>query len=120
MQTICKIFKITKIESTAFHPESLGSLERSHHLEYLKHFGNEQNWDTWLHYAIFSYNTSVHEFTEFPPHTLIFGKEANIPSSFERGEKSATYVADTRRSPSEIIRYTIKSSRAAKGRQMEI
>ena len=94
MQTICKIFKITKIESTAFYPESLGSLEWSHHslVEYLKQFGNAQHWDTWLRYAILSYNTSVHETTGFHPHTLIFGKEANIPFSFERGEKSATYV----------------------------
>jgi Integrase core domain. len=27
---ICKLFKITKLKTTAYHPESNGALERSH------------------------------------------------------------------------------------------
>lgn len=93
-RTICKIFRIEKLESSAIYPQSLGSLERSHHslVEYLKEFGTDQNWDSWLRFAIFSYNTSVHEATGYAPHTLVFGKEANIPSSFARGESELTYI----------------------------
>ena len=77
----------------AFHPQSLGSLERSHHslVEYLKQFGSEQNWDLWLRFAMFLYNTSIHEATGFAPHTLVFGREANIPSSFARCKPEQTY-----------------------------
>ena len=73
MKTFCKIFKIENITSTAFHPPSLGSLERSHHslIEYLKTFGNKQNWDQWLRYAILSYNTSTHASTGYAPYTLV-------------------------------------------------
>jgi transposase InsO family protein len=37
-RTTCKILKIKKIQSTAFHPESQGSIERSHSVlaEYLR------------------------------------------------------------------------------------
>ena len=58
MKTFCKIFKIERVTSTAFHPQSLGSLERSHHtlVEYLRQYGDKQSWDEWLRFAIFSYN----------------------------------------------------------------
>jgi hypothetical protein len=45
----CTILKIKKIQSTAFHPESQGSIERNHRVlaEYLIHYVNEDqtNWD---------------------------------------------------------------------------
>ena len=46
-KTFCRIFKIKKIQSTAYHPQSLGSLERSHQtlIEYLRQFQNKQDWD---------------------------------------------------------------------------
>ena len=38
MKTFCRLFRIKKIQSTAYHPQSLGSLERSHQtlIEYLR------------------------------------------------------------------------------------
>ena len=48
----CKILRIKKIQSTAFHPESQGSIERSHRVlaEYLRHYVDEDqaNWDQWV------------------------------------------------------------------------
>lgn len=94
MKTFCKIFNIQRITSTAFHPQSLGSLERSHHtlIEYLKQYGDQQNWDEWLRFAIFSYNTSIHEAIGYAPYTLVFGRKAQIPTSFSRDEAPKTYV----------------------------
>ena len=94
MKTFCKIFKIERITSTAFHPQSLGSLGRSHQtlVEYLRQYGDKQSWDDWLRFAIFSYNVSVHESTGFAPYTLVFGNEANIPSSFVKEKPPLTYV----------------------------
>lgn len=93
MTTFCRIFKIKQIKSTAFHPQSLGSLERSHHvlIQYLKMYCKETNWDSWLRFALFSYNTSKHESTGFTPHELIFGKKARIPSEFANEEIPLTY-----------------------------
>lgn len=60
-----------QFQTTAFHPQSNGSLERSHHIlvEYLKCFVNsEDNWDELMERASFLYNTSVHEGTGYTSH----------------------------------------------------
>lgn len=78
------MFKIRKLRTTAFHPQSNGSLERSHHAlgEYLKQYASEQKqWDRWISLAMFNYNTSVHEATKHTPYELVFGKIARIPSN---------------------------------------
>lgn len=44
-----RLLKVKKIQTTDFHPESIGSLERSHRVlaEYLRHYVREDqtNWD---------------------------------------------------------------------------
>ena len=46
----CSLLKVRKIQSTAFHPESQGSIERSHRVlaEYLHHYVSEDqaDWDS--------------------------------------------------------------------------
>ena len=77
MKQLAKIYKIKQIKTTAFHPQSNGSLERSHHLliEYLKQYVSEdKEWDEWLELATYSYNTSVHEGTQHTPYELFSAK----------------------------------------------
>ncbi len=54
-KTTCKLLKIKKIQSTAFHPESQGGIERSHRVlaEYLRHYVKEDqtDWDEWIPFA---------------------------------------------------------------------
>ena len=96
MKKIAKLFKIRKFRTTAFHPQSNGSLERSHHAlgEYLKQYANERKqWDRWIGLAMFNYNTNIHEATKHTPYELIFGKIARIPSNeiLAPDDKLATY-----------------------------
>ena len=67
----CKILKINKIQSTAFHPESQGSIERSHRVlaEYLRHYVSEDqtNWGSWVPFATYVYNTTEQSATGFTP-----------------------------------------------------
>lgn len=93
MRSFCQIFKIQQIKSTAFHPQSLGALERSHHVfvEYLRHYCKNHSWDKWLKFAMFSFNSTVHSATKFTPHRLVFGEDPRIPSEFETGEVAITY-----------------------------
>lgn len=67
MTNFAFIFKIRQFKSTSFHPQSLGSLERSHHsfIEYLRYYYTHINWDLWLPFAMFSFNTALHESTRF-------------------------------------------------------
>ena len=93
---MAKCFRIKQFRTTAFHPQSNGSLERSHHGlgEYLKQFvAKNSEWDDWLELAMFPYNTSVHEGTKSAPYELVFGKLAREPSSepLSQNEKLQTY-----------------------------
>jgi len=84
MRGIARKFRITQMKTTAYHPQSNGSVERSHHVlwEYLKQFVDRTHeWDEWLKLACFSYNTSVHEGTKYTPYELVFGRTARTPSA---------------------------------------
>ena len=84
MHRISKRFKINKIRTTAFHPQSNGSLERSHHAlgEFLKQYTTvDEEWDQWLEIAIINYNTCVSESTKHTPYEVVFGRIARLPSS---------------------------------------
>lgn len=102
MKGVARRFKISQVKTTAFHPQSNGSIERSHQVlvEYLKQYINKNNnWDEWLDLATFAYNTSVHEGTKFTPHELVFAKTARIPSGDANqppleDETYAQYLAD--------------------------
>ena len=84
MKKVAKRFRIKQYTTSAYHSQSNGSIERSHHVlsEYLKlYIENSRNWDEWVELAILSYNTSVHEGTKFSPHELVFGHLAREPTS---------------------------------------
>lgn len=80
----CKLFRIRQCLTTAYHPQSNGSLERSHHVlaEFLKtQIGDSAGWDEWIDMAMLAYNASVHESTSYSPHELVFGVKPRLPSA---------------------------------------
>jgi transposase InsO family protein len=83
----CKMLRIKKIQSTAFHSESRGGLERSHRVltEYLCHYvrDDQTNWDEWVPFATFVYNTTEHSATGYTPFELIFGRKLTLPSALK-------------------------------------
>ncbi|KAF2881794.1 hypothetical protein ILUMI_24389 [Ignelater luminosus] len=72
-----KLLKIHKTNSTAYHPETQGSLERAHAVlkEYLRHYvqNDQSTWDKFLPTAVFAYNSNVHSATNYTPYELLFG-----------------------------------------------
>jgi len=79
-----KVHKIMKVQSTAFHPESQGSIKSSHRVlaDYLRHYVNEDqtNWEEWVPLATYVYNTTVNSATPFTPLELLFGRPIFLPS----------------------------------------
>ena len=90
-KNICKIFGLKKIQTSAYHPESNGSLERYHRplKDYFKHFINkdQSNWHELAHLACLSYNSTVQESTGFTPNQLMFGRNVELPSSLKGNHK---------------------------------
>ena len=96
MRKMAKRYRIRQFKTTAYDPQSNGSLERSHHVlkEYLKQIIDKNTeWDDWIELAMFSYNTRIHEGTKCTPYELVFGKLARLPSRIHppEHEKLETY-----------------------------
>jgi hypothetical protein len=79
------MLRIIKIQTTAFHPESNGGLERIHRVlaQYLRHYVREDqtNWDDWIPYAVYVCNTTVHTTTTYTPFELVYGFKSEVPSA---------------------------------------
>ncbi|PNF31840.1 hypothetical protein B7P43_G08901 [Cryptotermes secundus] len=85
---ICKLFRIEKLNTVAYHPESNGALERSHKtlITYLRSYVDSKpsNWNQWLHFACFMFNTTPHSITQYSPYELLFGRKCNLPGELEQ------------------------------------
>jgi len=81
----CKLLKIKKCNTSPYHPQANGALERSHRTlgEYLRHYvdADQRNWDTYIPYAMFVYNSSEHQATGKQPYELLYGKTLQVPTS---------------------------------------
>jgi len=84
-RNMCKLLRNRKIQTTAFNLGSNDSLEMSHRVltEYLRHYVREDqsNWDEWIPYAIYVYNTTVHTNTAYTTFELVFGFKSEEPSA---------------------------------------
>lgn len=85
---VCKLLRIKKLQTSAYHPQSNGALERAHRplIEYLRTVidDNPKVWDQYLRTAAFVYNNSVHEGTKLTPMDCLFGFTAEVPSNLKR------------------------------------
>jgi transposase InsO family protein len=95
---ICKLFKIEKIHTTAYRLESNGALERTHKTltNYLHCFCDMKlnDWDEWLPFACFIYNTTPHSVTKYTPYEVLFGRIENIPEKLQRQPQNLSNFDD--------------------------
>jgi hypothetical protein len=65
-------------------------------VEYLRCFilEDQSNWDKWLLYATFVFNTTLHTTTGFTPHDLLFGRKPNIPGVLQKVPPETQYMYD--------------------------
>ena len=83
--SFCKFFRISKIRTSGYRPQSNGICERFNQtlkrsLCKLLSKPLQTSWDLYLNFVVFSYNTSIHSSTGFSPHYLTFGSEARLPA----------------------------------------
>lgn len=98
MSEVCKLLQIEKVNSTAYHHQSIGALENTH--KHLAAFlrtqcdGHPETWSQWLQFWCFSFNTTVHTETKYSPYELIFGKSCNLPSNLTNDVVNPLYNPD--------------------------
>lgn len=113
LEQICKILEIKQTFSTPYHPQSIGSLERNHRClnEYLRSFTNEHqtDWDNWIKFYEFSYNTTPNTEHGFTPFELIFGKKANLPQDIFQTSNEPIYNFDLYKNE---LTYKLRKSQA--------
>jgi hypothetical protein len=65
-------------------------------VEYLRCFilEDQSNWDLWLPYATFIFNTTPHTATGYTPHELLFGRKPNIPGVLQQEPPESQYSYD--------------------------
>lgn len=100
LSEILKLMEIKHEKSTAYHHESLGTIERNHRLlnEYLRAYlnGNLAEWDRYLNYFTFCYNTSKSTTNDakYSPFELVFGRKNTIPTEILDGRINPIYNYD--------------------------
>jgi hypothetical protein len=82
-QELCKLLDIKKTQTTPYHPQSDGMVERFNRTcqQMLKVFINENrsDWDDHLAQLLMAYRSSAHESTGLSPNFMMFGEELGLP-----------------------------------------
>lgn len=81
-KNVCKILKIKKKSTSPWHPQSNGSLERSHRTlkEYLRCYIEDiDDWNSFVEFGIFTMNTTKNEATGYTPYELLYGYKVTVP-----------------------------------------
>jgi len=107
MHHIAHKYKIAMYKTMAYQFQSNELIKCSHHelMEYLKQW-SKHNWGKYVTHMMKTYNTSIHDGTEYTPHELVFGRSARVPSSilpYDKDNESYFEYASAR-----IPEYTIQ------------
>ena len=83
IQTVCLNLGITRTQTTAYHPQGNGQVERFNRtLESMLSkvvSENHRNLDENLQKVLFAYRTAVHDSTGYTPFLVMFGRSPNLP-----------------------------------------
>lgn len=111
MTEVLKILNIEKSNSTAYHPQTIGGLERNHRVlnAFIRSALEKSlfNWDRWLPYYCFAYNTTPNSVTNYTPFELMFGRVAGFRNSKTFTDISPLYNFD---SYAQEMRYRLQTA----------
>ncbi|XP_067620910.1 retrovirus-related Pol polyprotein from transposon 412 isoform X12 [Eurosta solidaginis] len=96
-EELTKLLNINHNFSTAYHHETVGTIERNHRVfnEYLRAYlkDNFSDWDVYLKYFTFLHNTTSSTVfdNQFSPYELVFGKKATLPNELTKEKIDPIY-----------------------------
>ena len=89
LNDLCNYMKTKNVTSTAYHHQTLGTIEKSHRTfnEYVRSYisTDKSDWDEWLKYFVYCFNTTPSIAHGYCPYELIFGK---TPNTFKQPKTS--------------------------------
>lgn len=99
MKELCSNLKIEHRVSTAYHHETVGSVERNHRFfnEYLRSYlSDDDDWEECLRYFAYCYNTSHHSSFDykFTPFELVYGRENRVIEYLQSNRVDPIYNID--------------------------
>jgi len=122
-QEVYRLLDIYKLSTSAYHPQTNGVVERfnSTLATMLAMYVSldQRDWDKYIPYCVYAYNTSRHEINKFSPYYLLFGREPTLPVDVmsRTDDELFTNATDYTRS---IIRRMRVAHRLAEKNQREI
>jgi hypothetical protein len=94
-----KLLRIKKIKTSPFQPQTNEALQESHRVlvEYLRCYilEDQTDWDQWIPYATFVFNTTPYSSIGFTPHELLFSRKPNIPGILQKEPPPIRYNYDS-------------------------
>ena len=102
MRDVCDLLGITKINTTAYHPQCNGLVERFNRTlktmvrKHVETWGKQ--WDVHLHGLLWAYRNTPHEATGEKPSFLLFGKDLRSPTE-------ATFLPQSEMQSSDVQTY---------------
>lgn len=95
---MCDYFKINKIKTTSYHPQTNGLTEKFNQTlcRMLSSYTNDHqtNWDIFLPIVLFAYRTSVQKSSKESPFRLLFARDARLPSDVDQFSPNQTFIND--------------------------
>ena len=97
-QETCKILKVRKVRTSAYHAMSNGTIERVHEVLYdsRAHYTDSTgtNWDVVLPFFLMDYRATPHSTTGFSPFYLLHGREMVLQNEGDLKAKISPNIQD--------------------------
>ncbi|KZR96634.1 Uncharacterized protein APZ42_008916, partial [Daphnia magna] len=98
VQEICKLFRIKQMRTTAYHPQIDGLVERFNRTlcDMLAFYvvDEPEEWDRYLPFVTFAYNTSKQATLKDSPFYLFYGREPILPNDIKINVEKAQELAN--------------------------
>ena len=127
IQSLCTLLGIQRTQTTAYHPQGNGQVERSNHtLEAMLSkvvSDHQKDWNDHLQTVLFAYRTAIHESTGYTPFLVMFGRSPSLPVDVMLGrmlqqkKKMPQYVQNIQRSLKDTFSLVRQQLDAAHQRQ---
>ena len=128
IQEVCKLLNIKKINTSGYHPQTDGLVEKfnSTLIQMIAKSCNvsDRDWDVHLPYLLFAYRVSAQASTKESPFFLVYGRDARLPTETVLSHVRSPYMVDINDYKSELLtnlslawRLAAENVQAAQSRQ---